>query len=121
MRYGNLERHVKSEINTHAGRSWHIRQHPMVQEDREKLKVYASLSGRMKKEGNLGTRVRFVNYGKTVLNDIAMLEGYNVVHAVSCEFFPVKIKKRSMPFLGKEKITNFAFPNLASWNSYDHR
>ena len=71
----------------------------MVQEDREKLKGYASLSGRMKKKkGNLGTRVRFVNYGKTVLDDISMLESYDVVHAVSYELFPVKIKKRMMPF-----------------------
>ena len=68
----------------------------------------------MKKKGNLRTRVRFVNYGKTVLDDISMLEGYNVVHAVSRKFFPVKIKKRSMPFQEKKEITNFAFPNLAS-------
>ena len=26
-----------------------------------------------------------------------------------------------MPFLEKTEIADFAFPNLASWNSYDHR
>ena len=77
----------------------------MVQEDREKLKGYASLSGRMKKKkGNLGTRVRFVNYGKTVLDDIPMLDGDDVVHAVSCEFFSVEIRIRMMPFLEKKEI-----------------
>jgi hypothetical protein len=67
----------------------------------------------MEEKGNLGTRVRFVNYGKTVLDDISMLDSHNVVHAVSCEFFPVK-KKKVDTFSGKKEITNFAFPNLAS-------
>lgn len=97
------------EMNTHAKRSWHVRQHPMVLEDREKLKVCASFSGRMKKKGNLGTRVRFVNYGKTILDDISMLDSYNVIHAVSCEFFSVKIKKRLMPFLEEKEIVLLCF------------
>lgn len=107
--WNTVARHVKREMNTHARRSWHVRQHPMVQEDREKLKDYASLSGKVEKKGNLGTRVRFVNYGKTVLNDIAMLEGHNVVHAVSCEFFSVKFKKRSKPFLDKRRSLTLLF------------
>jgi hypothetical protein len=75
-------------MNAHAKRFWHVRQHPRVQEDREKLKFYASLSGNGKRK-RIRTRVCFINYGKTVLDDISMLESHDVVHAMSSKFFPV--------------------------------
>ena len=41
MRYWTRE----NEMNTHAKRSWHVGQHPMVQEDREKLKSLRVIIG----------------------------------------------------------------------------
>jgi hypothetical protein len=105
MRYGNLEHGGK----TREKRDEHTRKAILAcstashgaGRSRKTEKITRHYRVGWEKKGNLRTRVRFVNYGKTVLNDIAMLDGHNVVHAVSCEFFPVKIKKRSMPFLEK--------------------
>jgi len=64
----------------------------MALEGQEKLKFCASLSGRTEEENGLHTCVRLSDHGKTILADISMLESHNIVHAMSCEFFPGKKK-----------------------------
>lgn len=76
----------------------------------------------MGKKLGVRTSVSLSSYSKTVLDNISMLESHNVVHAVSCEFFPIGWdQKKVYAFSGRRRVVYFAFPNLASWNSYDHR
>ena len=73
----------------------------------ESLRVIIGWDG--KKKRKIRTRVRFVDYGKTVLNDIAMLEGHNVVHAVSFEFLPEILKKGQFLFWKNRRSLTLLF------------